>query len=165
MPLASRMLLALFGSVLACSLPIEEKSACDDGFDCLDGRACVQGQCMDSACELACDALCAARNSCTSSPPCTASCAPELSDDLGLSPVQCSLQYDLLEGGSCEAESCFDGCLETCNLGLACALIDDAATCTVQCQREPTCAGLASACNELDAAGLSCWARGELRGC
>lgn len=159
------MLFALLATMLSCSLPLEEKAACDDGRDCLDGRACAQGQCTDGACTLTCDALCAARNECGSSPSCTASCDPGLTSLVGLDPVQCGTQYDLLEGGSCEAVNCFDACVATCGRGVECALIDDSATCTLQCQREAVCTGSAPACNELDAAALSCWSDGMSRGC
>ncbi len=165
MRLRARVLLILLGTLSCCTLPLEEKAACEDTRDCLDGRACVGGQCTDGACGFACEALCSARNDCTATPSSTRSCDPELTTYLGLDPVQCGMQYDLLEGGSCEAESCFDGCIVTCGRGVECALIEDAATCTVQCQREPSCTGFATACNELDAAALSCWAGGEARGC
>lgn len=165
MRLPARRLLALLAMTLSCSLPLEEKAACDEGSDCLDGRACVDGQCTDGACGLTCDAVCSARDACGSSLPCTANCNPELTSVFGLDPVQCGIQYDLLDDGSCEALSCFDACAATCDQGVACALLDDAATCTIQCQLEGPCPASTPGCNELDAAALSCWARGKPRGC
>ncbi|MBV1857228.1 MAG: hypothetical protein KUG77_02370 [Nannocystaceae bacterium] len=165
MPPRARLLFALLATMLSCSLPLEEKAACDDGRDCLDGRACVAGQCTDGACGLACDAECSARNDCASTPACTEACATGLTSLAGLNPAQCTIQFDLFDGGSCEAVNCFDGCAVSCDRGVDCALIDDAATCTVQCQLEAICTELASACNELDAAALSCWSRSRARGC
>lgn len=153
-------------SFLACTLPLEDKAACDDSLECLDGRACVQGRCTDDACVLACDALCEGQRACGSVETCSQDCIPSQTDLAAVVRTECGPQYDLLADASCEEIGCFESCAKICARGVECALIDASSVCTVQCQYDPDpCIGPAASCADLDAAALACWARGELSGC
>lgn len=153
-------------TILACTLPLEDKAGCDDAFDCLDGRACVEGRCTDDACGLACGALCQARSDCESSRACEATCDPAATDLAVLEPAECGVQYDQLAEGSCEALVCFEDCVAACARAAECALLDDVSRCTVWCQLDPApCPATASSCSEVDASAAGCWSRGELSGC
>lgn len=162
----STALLAAFVTVLACTLPLEDKAACNDSSDCLDGRACVAGQCTDDACGLACGALCEARDACVSERSCESVCDPAGSSLSVLGPAQCGGQYDLLADGECEALDCFEGCLATCERGVECALIDDAQRCVLACQEDTgDCPLPPNSCSALDSDALRCWSRGRDAGC
>lgn len=162
----STALLAAFVTVLACTLPLEDKAACYDSSDCLDGRACVAGQCTDDACGLACGALCEARDACVSERSCESLCDPAGSSLSVLGPAQCGGQYDLLADGECEALVCFEGCLATCERGVECALIDDAQRCVLACQEDTgDCPLPPNSCSALDSDALRCWSRGRDAGC
>ncbi len=165
MPWILRVPLALVAMLLGCTLPLEDKASCDDVRDCLDGRACLDGECTDDACGLTCGALCNIRNACDSGPPCSVTCDPAATDLPGFSPSQCGAQYDLLETDACEVLTCFEVCVETCNRGVDCALVDDGPECALRCQLEPNCSPAPHGCTDLDAGALSCWSRGEQRGC
>lgn len=153
-------------TVLACTLPLEEKSACDDSFDCLDGRACVEGQCTDDACGLACGALCETQSDCESARACEVTCDPAATDLAVLQPAECGVQYDRLAEGSCEHLGCFEGCVAACTRAADCALLDDLSLCTLWCQLDPApCPEAAATCSAVDAGAVGCWSRGELSGC
>lgn len=161
----SYVLLSAFVTILACTLPLEDKSACDESTDCLDGRACVEGQCTDDACGYACGALCEARDACVSDRACELVCDPAESSIAVLEPAECGVQYDLLRRAECDALDCFEGCLATCERGVECALIEEASRCVLTCQDELQCPAVPDACNVLDVDALRCWSRGEDADC
>lgn len=161
MRLWTRALLTALVTVLACTLPLEDKSACDDSSDCLNGRACIAGECTDDACSYACGALCEVRDACVSDRSCEAVCDPAASSLAVLEAAQCGPQYDLLNEGDCPALDCFEGCLATCERGVECALIDEASRCVLTCQQDVDgCPAAPNSCSALDADDLRCWSRG-----
>lgn len=156
--------LAAFATILACNLPIEDKAGCDDSLDCLDGRACVQGQCTDDACGRSCGALCEARSRCVSERSCEATC--DLADGplAAIAPAQCGAQYDHLREIECDVLACLEGCVATCDRAVECALLEDASMCTLQCQLD-ACPSAPESCSALQADVLRCWSNGEASGC
>ncbi len=153
-------------TALACTLPLEDKTACEDSFDCLDGRACVQGQCTDDACGLACGALCNARSTCDAERSCDEVCDPAQTALASLDPAECGVQYDRLADASCDNLACFDACAASCERAVECALIDDASACTLHCQLDPApCPAQPESCTAPDAREVGCWSRGEFSGC
>ena len=157
------------GLLLACALPLEDKTACRTSIDCVDARVCVEGQCRDGACETWCAAVCDAVSDCDEGPAsdCEARC---VAGDAGepqlvptLAPGVCrSLWDEWPEDDACAELACVLACAPICDLAQSCALIVDASACFAGCvaENDICAAAIPSECVAVPD-DVQCWEAGH----
>jgi hypothetical protein len=127
---------------LACSLPVEEKTACFTSADCVDDRLCDAGQCVPGGCGVTCIEVCErVVDDCELAAIPTDDCQAECVTADGLLPAfrgdQCKRQWDALAADDdCDVAQCLLDCRDLCILASECRLIVDIAACTIGCQED-----------------------------
>jgi hypothetical protein len=130
---------AAVGLLVACALPVAEKTACRSSDDCVEDRFCDDGRCRDGACEALCTAVCDGADECSDAPSdCEARCVagddanPQLLPTLGA--AQCRRLWDEVQADDgCDRSTCTLLCGELCRIARDCELVVDAAACVEGC--------------------------------
>ncbi len=152
------------GLVLACTLPLDGKTACHTSQDCVDARACVDEQCRDGACDVFCTSICDAADDCTAITDCEDRCFAGSDATPPLVPTLdaqgCADAYDgWATRDACESLDCVESCSTLCTFADSmCGIVVDPAACFVGClaRNEVCSAAMPTTCADLPTDVL-CW--------
>jgi hypothetical protein len=133
------VLAVLAGS--AC-LAADENTACRSTRDCAGARVCIDGGCVDESCEVLCQRLCAAIDTCgmqgAAAPDCDA-CGSDMPTATALGvPSDKAFCTSVLEeaettADECVALACPLECVDVCKRGVACGDVDQQSACVEGC--------------------------------